>query len=93
MPLETVYSYEPVPTELKAQEGKRVLGTQGQLWSEYLQTPYAMEYMAFPRLAALAEVAWSAADRKNYTSFTERLRTQEQRWRMAGVNFRPMNGK
>ncbi|HEY3291335.1 MAG TPA: beta-N-acetylhexosaminidase [Anaerolineae bacterium] len=93
LPLETVYSFEPIPTELNAQESKRVLGTQGQLWSEYLPTPYAMEYMAFPRLAALAEVAWSATNRKNYTSFTERLRAQEERWRIAGVNFRPLNGK
>ncbi len=90
LPLDMVYSFEPVPAELTAEEGKHILGTQGQLWTEYIATPEYLEYMAFPRMAALAEVAWTAAAQKNYSSFLERLRTQEERWKTAGVNFRPV---
>jgi hexosaminidase len=90
LPLDMVYSFEPVPAELTAEEGKHILGTQGQLWTEYIATPEYLEYMAFPRMAALAEVAWTPAAQKNYTAFLERLRAQETRWKAAGVNFRPV---
>ncbi len=89
LPLEMVYSFDPIPPELSAQEGKRILGTQGQLWTEYIATPEHLEYMAFPRMVALAEVAWSPASVKDYASFLERLRVQEERWKVLGVNFRP----
>lgn len=89
LPLEKVYEFDPTPPELKPEEAKRILGTQGQLWSEYIPSPQRLEYMAFPRLTALAEVAWTPKDRKDYASFLERLRFYEQRWRSMGVNFRP----
>jgi len=53
-----VYGYEPIPAELTPNEGKLILGAQANLWSEYLPTQQQVEYMAFPRLAALAEVLW-----------------------------------
>ncbi len=90
VPLDKVYGYEPVPPELSASQARHVLGTQAQLWSEYMPTARQMEYMAFPRVAALAEVAWSAPERKDYGSFIERLSAQQERWRLAGVNFRPV---
>jgi hexosaminidase len=55
-PLEKVYSYEPVPTELTAEEAKHVLGAQGNVWTEYIKTRDHVLYMAWPRAAALAEV-------------------------------------
>ena len=67
----------------------RILGIQGQLWSQFIPTLFHLEYMAFPRLAALAEVAWTPAARRDYAAFIGRLRVQEQRWRIQGVNFRP----
>jgi hexosaminidase len=89
-PLEKVYQYEPIPPDLSDAEAARVLGTQGQLWTEYIGTPEQLEYMAFPRLLALAEVAWTPAAQKDYKTFLERLRVQERRWRALGVNFRPL---
>ena len=89
LPLETVYGFEPIPAELTAGEAARVLGTQAQLWTEYLPTPGHVEYMAFPRLTALAEVAWSPSERKNYADFLTRLSTHEQRLQHLGVNYRP----
>ncbi len=89
LPLETVYGFEPVPPELTAEQGKHVLGTQGQAWSEYMPVASHMEYMLFPRLTALAEVAWTPAARKNYADFQKRLPVMEQRWKAMGVNYHP----
>ena len=71
--LENVYTYEPVPAELTAAEAKHVLGVQAQLWTEYMHDWEKLEYMAFPRIAAVAEIAWTPAERKNYESFRSRL--------------------
>jgi hexosaminidase len=90
LPLDKVYEFEPVPADLRAEEVHHILGAQGQLWTEYIGTPQYFEYMAFPRLAALAEVVWTAAARKDYRSFVPRLRVQEERWKLAGVKFRPL---
>ena len=88
--LEKVYSYEPVPAELGAGEARHVLGTQGQLWSEYLPTPEHMEYMAFPRLTALSEVAWTPTARRDYPDFARRLPVHLARLKALGINYRPL---
>ena len=79
----------PFPEGFTAEQARRVLGTQGQLWTEAIADPHQMEFMAFPRLAALAEVAWTPLAKKDYTDFTTRLKDQQQRWTLMGVNFRP----
>lgn len=89
LPLETVYSFEPIPADLTADESRHVLGTQAQIWTEYLPTPGHVEYMAFPRLIALAEVAWSPKERKDYPDFLARLSVHEERLQLLKVNFRP----
>ena len=71
LPLETVYAFEPVPAELEPQFRAHILGAQGQLWTEYMQGPKQVEYMAFPRLTALAEVLWTAPERKDYRDFLD----------------------
>lgn len=88
LPLDKVYNYEPVPAELSASDKKYILGTQGNLWTEYITTPAQAEYMAYPRLSALAEVGWTQATAKNYTDFTNRLvATHFERLRQLGVNY------
>lgn len=72
-PLEKVYAFEPVPPELSRREAQHVLGAQGNVWTEYLQTPAQVEYMVFPRALALAEVLWSPAQRRDLQSFLNRL--------------------
>jgi hexosaminidase len=89
LPLETVYSFEPVPAELEPEHQARILGGQGQLWTEYLEGPKQVEYMAFPRLTALAEVLWSQKTRRNYTDFLTRLDEHLRRLSILDVAFRP----
>ncbi len=85
--LEHVYNYEPLPTELTEAEQKSVLGAQGNVWTEYITEPSRVEYMAFPRVCALAEVLWSNKEQKNYPDFTRRLSTHVQRLANKNVNF------
>jgi hexosaminidase len=90
VPLGLVYGYNPIPTELSPDQSRHILGVQGQLWTEYLQTGQQLEYMAFPRLCALAEVGWSSASSRQDGSFYERLRGHLKRLKMLGVNYRPL---
>lgn len=72
LPLKKVYAYDPVPTSLTAEQAKLVYGVQGNLWVEYIPTPEHVEYMIYPRMLALAEVAWSAPERKSWPDFHTR---------------------
>lgn len=71
--LKDVYSYEPVQPEWEADAAANLIGVQASLWTEFVNQPQELEYLAFPRLAALAEVAWSPADRKDWPGFLNRL--------------------
>lgn len=71
-PLEKVYSYNPVPATLTADEAKLIYGVQANQWAEYIETDEHYEYMMYPRLLALAEVAWSAPSRKDWNDFHSR---------------------
>lgn len=86
LPLEKVYNFEPVPDELTKEESKHILGAQGNVWTEYISTPEYAEYMTFPRACALAEVAWSQKDAKNYRDFSNRLDRHIARLRAMDVN-------
>ncbi|MGH9408921.1 MAG: beta-N-acetylhexosaminidase [Vicinamibacterales bacterium] len=90
LPLETVYAFEPVPADLEPQYAAHVLGAQAQLWTEYMPDPKRVEYMAFPRLTALAEVVWTPPDRKNYSDYLSRLTIDLERLQRLDVNFRPL---
>jgi hexosaminidase len=87
-PLEKVYSFEPVPTELTAEEAKHVLGAQGNVWTEYIPTSEHALYMAWPRAAAIAEVTWTAKEQRDYADFTRRLGEHFRRLDMLGLPYR-----
>jgi hexosaminidase len=76
LPIDTVYSYEPIPDSLTAEQGKHVLGSQGQLWTEFMPTTEQMEYMAYPRVLALSEVVWTPKALRSWDSFRSRLLPQ-----------------
>ena len=78
-----------MPAGLEPAFHKHVLGVQGQLWTEYMPNPKAVEYMAFPRASALSEVAWSPAAGRSFDEFRTRLSRHEERLRILDVNFRP----
>jgi len=88
LPLEKVYAFEPVPKELNADEAKYIIGGQANVWTEYLETPAAVEYMAFPRMLALSEVLWSRPGDKNYADFLRRLNANLARLDAQNVNYR-----
>lgn len=90
LPLDTVYAYEPIPPALDSIQAKHVLGTQGQIWTEYQRTPKNVEHMVFPRLVALAEVAWTPRELKNFADFHARLATHLARLGVLDVNYRPL---
>lgn len=69
LPLAKVYSFNPVPDSLSAEESKLIYGVQANMWAEYIPTPEHAEMMMYPRVLALAEVAWSAPAVKNYDNF------------------------
>jgi hexosaminidase len=86
LPIDKVYGYDPVPKSLTAKEAKHVLGVQAQLWSEYFHDFKKVEYHAFPRIAALAEVAWTPLAAKDLTSFLTRLDAILKHYDAAGLN-------
>lgn len=89
--LATVYSYDPVPAAIATDKAGHVLGVQGQLWGEFIPTAEHLDYMAYPRAAALAEVAWSPKAAKDYDGFMDRLRVHLKRLGTMGVSFRPLD--
>jgi len=89
VPLDKVYTWEPMPDGLEPEYRKHILGVQGQLWSEYLQNPKQVEYAAFPRLTALAEVGWTPTPRRELGEFMSRLAIHLQRLKILDVGFRP----
>ncbi|MEU8466970.1 beta-N-acetylhexosaminidase [Streptomyces sp. NPDC029006] len=93
--LEDVYRFEPVPAGLTGQEARHVLGTQANVWTEALEDSARVDYQAFPRLAAFAEVAWSRlpapADR-DYADFERRMTAHYRRLDALGVGYRPPAG-
>ena len=73
VPLEKVYSFNPIPNEIPADKAKHILGVQANLWTEYVPTTSHAEYMVLPRMDALSEVQWTNQDKRDYNSFIERL--------------------
>ena len=87
LPLRKVYSFEPVPSELTSEEAAHIMGSQANLWTEYILTSKHAEYMTFPRIAALAEVGWTSKENRDWTDFTARMEKQFVRYDRAGVNY------
>lgn len=87
LPLGKVYSYEPVPKELAPEEVKYIKGVQANLWTEFVPNPESAEYMTIPRLAALAEVAWTQPELKSWDNFMRRMETHYQRYAELGINY------
>ncbi|TCC99217.1 family 20 glycosylhydrolase [Pedobacter hiemivivus] len=86
-PLSKIYGYEPVPEVLNEKDAVYIKGVQANLWSEYVNTTEKAEYMMFPRIIALAEIAWTQKDLKNYEGFLTRLRPQSEMLQRLKVNY------
>ncbi|MFZ5517663.1 MAG: family 20 glycosylhydrolase [Candidatus Zhuqueibacterota bacterium] len=88
LPLVKVYEFEPVPDDLEKDKVKHILGAQGNIWTEYIPTPAHAEYMAHPRMAALAEVVWTQKNKKDYEDFQQRLSAHFDRLAAMDIHFR-----
>jgi len=87
LPLEKVYSFEPVPVDLSKEESRYIIGAQACVWSEYISTTYNLEYTVFPRICAISEVVWSPSEKKDFAGFKERLETEFERLKLYQINF------
>ncbi|MGJ1269198.1 glycoside hydrolase family 20 protein [Sphingobacterium spiritivorum] len=87
LPIEKVYSYDPVPTAISSDKTKHVLGAQANLWAEYMPTYQHVEYMAFPRALALSEIVWSKKEDKNWEDFKARLQNHYKILQQLEVNY------
>ncbi len=87
LPLEKVYSFNPIPEELNEEESKFILGAQGNIWTEYIKTSEHVEYMAFPRIFAMSEVVWSKLEHKNYADFVKRVENFHKRLDALSINY------
>lgn len=85
--IEEVYGFDPMPAALNEAQGKHILGVQANVWTEYMRAPDRVEYMTFPRAAAVAEIAWSPAANKNWVGFAERLPAHLKRYEALGVRY------
>jgi len=87
LPLEKVYSFDPVPPGLSADEAKMILGAQANLWTEYISDSSHADYMTFPRLTALSELCWTSPGHKDFDDFSMRLPEQLKRFDVMGINY------
>ena len=87
VPVEKVYSLEPVPATLTAEQAKHILGAQANLWTEYILTPEHAEYMILPRIAALCEVQWTQPEKKDFQDFAKRLVSLMKLYQRDGLNY------
>lgn len=87
VPVEKVYSLDPIPTTLNNEQKKHILGAQANLWTEYISTTQHVEYMVLPRMAALAEVQWTQPEKKNYKNFCKRLIHLVDFYQRNGLNY------
>ena len=86
-PLEKVYQYDPIPADLNAEERQYILGAQANVWTEYILNEEHVEYMALPRMAAMAEVLWSYPAKRDYADFFRRIEWLQNTYDEAGYNF------
>ena len=86
-PIENVYAYDPVPKELTTEQGKYILGAQANVWTEYIGNTKKVEYMIFPRMAALSEVLWTPKDKKDWKGFERRLPSVFERLDREKINY------
>ncbi len=86
--LEKVYAYYPVPDSLNQEEKAFIMGAQANLWTEYIDSEQHLEYMAFPRVMALAELCWTPKEKKDFPDFLKRLDAHRKVWQRMGLNVR-----
>jgi hexosaminidase len=86
--LKRVYDYEPIPAALSKEQAVHILGAQGNVWTEPIETPAQVEYMVLPRMLGLSEVVWTAKDRRGWDGFERRVIGEYGRFDLMGLTYR-----
>nr|WP_320119533.1 beta-N-acetylhexosaminidase [uncultured Marinifilum sp.] len=86
--VEEIYEWEPVPSTLTNEQEKNIIGIEAPLWTEWVESNEYRQFMTYPRLAGVAEVAWSQKGNKNLEGFKNRMEYQYKRYNALGVNYR-----
>src|SRR5262249_44328937 len=84
--LEDVYRFDPLPGTLPVGQRPHLPGVPANVWTEHIRTEERVEYMSFPRAAAVAELGWSPPAALDWSGFQARLPDQENRYRMLGIH-------
>ena len=87
LPIEKVYSFDPVPEVLNEEERKHIIGAQANLWTEYIAEDDHLEYMLLPRLAAMSEVQWTQPEHKSWDRFFSRLAHSTKIYEAMGFSY------
>ena len=87
LPLSKVYAFEPEPNELSEEESKHIMGGQANLWTEYVPDFDHLQYMTFPRVAAMAEVDWTSKDKKDWNDFMVRMKDHWKRYEAMCIHY------
>jgi hexosaminidase len=85
--LKDVYLFDPEPASIAPEQRRHILGLQANLWTEFMRSEARVTYMAYPRVAALSEVAWSPAKRISWDEFQQRLERQLERYTALGIRY------
>lgn len=84
--VEAVYNYVPMKGVPDALQSK-YLGVQANFWTEWVEDASTVQYLTFPRLAAVAEAGWTPQSERSYTNFEQRLQAEPAFYKAAGVNY------
>jgi hexosaminidase len=90
LPLKHVYQFVVIPEDIDPDKAHHILGGQGNVWTEYIPTSEQVEYMAYPRTIAIAEVVWSHPEERDYDAFEERLKRHMPHMKAMGINYRQL---
>lgn len=85
--LEKAYSFEPIPEELPAEKAHFIKGLEGNIWTEHVPSQDRLDFQVYPRLSALAEVAWSPKEKKNWEDFESRMAVHYKRFDILDVKY------
>jgi hexosaminidase len=85
--LRDVYHFDPSPAALSPQDRKHILGLQGAVWAEHIRTEARVDHMTFPRAAAIAEVAWTPSERRDWNEFAHRLGALVPLYQSIGLDY------
>jgi hexosaminidase len=85
-------AWEPVPESFTPEESARVLGIEACVWTEFIATERYLQFMTFPRLLALAEIAWRPKGPRDEAEFSKRLEPHIEALRAKGINARRGEG-